>query len=458
MTQSEQNKLIKLNPFTQQILYDYSRTTLPELVISIQKLGKSFNDWKLVSIQERIKYLDLIIINYELLKSEIIYSEALDQGLSLSFTEESNYSVGLQLLNSFKKELSDQLENDNTSEKKIYSPQGLTAIFLSWNLSNRLFIQHALPALLAGNTVLVKCSSSALSTMKNWKNILEKSGLASELIQFVVEDSLQIKNLIVSHPGVKAICLTGRLDTAVHLIKNSSQISSKIFKKLQIKSGSKNSCLMLDEPNFLTATKILESALIGQGQLHWNSSRFFVLDKYQKLWSEIIHDYLEKITPANSVHDQSVWGPIVKNQSLQQYNQLIATAKNDQAKFIQGHSSFDSNIYCNPCFTYDMSNCSELQQDQLHFPLFILSVVKYGFDIPKYSNVSYYGDSAYIFGEKVAAKIFQELEVGTVAKNKWPIYQMEDPLKFSTKQSAYGYQDCRIFGSFNSNVKYLTKN
>jgi hypothetical protein len=99
-----------------------------------------------------------------------------------------------------------------------------------------------------------------------------------------------------------------------------------------------------------------------------------------------------------------------------------------------------------------MSRCSTLQQDQIHCPFFILSSVKYPFDIAKYSNVSYFGFSAHLWGapEKLN-KIAEALEVGQINYNSWSANSVRG--SHAIKQSVYGIQDDRVNGWFYSNPK-----
>lgn len=444
--------ITKLNPFNQEALYIHPKNTIIDLVKTIQAANKAFADWKNSSLEDRLQLLEKIKAQYILKKDVIVLSEALDQGLSLDFTTRANYEMGLQLLNNFKQEITQQ--RDQPDNKKIFFANGVVAVILSWNLSNRLFIQKAISALMAGNTVIVKVSSHAISTAKKWKDILEQAGVAEGLIQFVVSDAADFKKLLVSHPGIKAVSLTGSLATSAAILKVQSETAEQQFKKVQINSGTKNTCAVLDAPNDDVVNQVLETFLIGQGQLAWNSSRLFILEKYQKEWIEALQNKLNSLKPATSVNDSSLWGPIVKTANIEKYGYYQKQAVDDQAKLIRTAAAAPSG-FAAPFFTYDMSNCSELQQDQLNLPVFVLSAVKYGFDIPKYSNVSYYGHSANIFSQNAPSdKIVNQLDVGLVSLNKWSIYQM---ISFkAVKQSAFGVQDCQIFGEFNSNVKILT--
>jgi acyl-CoA reductase-like NAD-dependent aldehyde dehydrogenase len=446
------SQITKLNPFTQDVLYTHPKHSIIDLVKTIQAANKAFSDWKNSNLEDRLQVLDKITAEYLVKKNEIILAEALDQGLSSDFTESANYEMGLRLLNSLKRELINQ--RDHFDSQKIFFANGVVAVILSWNLSNRLFIQKAISALMAGNTVIVKVSSHAVSTAVKWKEILHQAGIAEGLIQFVISDAADFKKLLVSHPGIKAITVAGSLVTSAAILKTQSETAEQQFKKIQLNSGTKNTCAVLDAPHEDLVNEVLETFFVGQGQLAWNSSRLFILEKFQKEWIEALQNKLNLLKPANSVEDTSSWGPIVKMKNIDKYGYYQKQAIDDQAKLIltssESHAGFAA-----PFFTYDMSNCSELQQDQLNLPVFVLSAVKYGFDIPKYSNVSYYGHSANIFSQNAPSeKIVNQLDVGLVSLNKWSIYQMNS-FK-AVKQSAFGVQDSQIFGEFNSNVRILS--
>ncbi len=447
------SQIIKINPFTQDVLYIHPKHTIIDLVKTIQMANKAFSEWKSSSLEDRLQLLEKIIAQYIFKKDDIILSEAFDQGLSLNFTTRANYEIGLQNLNQFKQEILNQ--RGQIDGKKMFFPNGVVAVILSWNLSNRLFIQKALSALMAGNTVIVKVSSQALSTAVQWKEILQAAGMLEGLVQFVVSDEADFKKLLISHPGIKAITVTGSLSTCASILKTQSGNAEQQFKKIQLNGGTKNTCVVLDAPDSKLTSDVLETFLIGQGQLAWNSARLFILEKFQKEWIQYLENTFHDLKPAISVHDPSLWGPVVKTQFIDKYNYYKKQAVDDQAKLILTAFKDVPAQFVAPLFTYDMSNCSELQQDQLSLPVFVLSAVKYGFDVPKYSNVSYYGHSANIFSQSTPSeKIVNQLDVGLVSLNKWSVYQMN--FFKAVKQSAFGLQDGQIFGEFNSNVKIIS--
>lgn len=453
--QSSDQNFQKNNPFTQENLYSVSQSTPLDIVKSIQSSHAAFSNWKDSSLADRLQFLNQILVSYQNLKSELIQLEALDQGLSSEFTEKANYDVGLKFLENYKIELQAQVNQPDSS--KIYSPVGVTVCLLSWNLSQRLFIEKVLPAVLAGNAVIVKLSSLTASTSLIWRKILTKSDMPAGLIQFIHSADHKISELLVLHPTVKAVIMTGTLEHVQDLYAKIAKLSHRQAKKIQMHSGTKNPAIVLDGPSLELVDQVLESFLAGQGQLAWNSSRLFVLEKQAALWKEALQENLSKIRPLLDISEKGYWGPLLRLDSQERYSEHFNLAKADHAHLIQANELLVKDlkgIYLNPIWTTDMSKCSTLQQDQLLTPVFILSEVKYPFDIPKNSNVSYYGHSASLWSkDKSPEKIIQNLEVGLISMNRWSIYQ---PKSISgVKQSTFGIADHRIFGSFYSDVKIL---
>lgn len=441
----------KLNPFTNEVLYTVSQSTVLDVVKALQVAQKSFLAWKDSSIQDRLDLLDRILLAYQNHKNELIQLESLDQALPMAFTEKANYEIGRSYLLQMQSELTKPSSSSDTM-----SPVGVLSALLSWNLSNRIFIDKVISAIMAGNVVLVKLSSSAPATALVWKKIFQQAQLPEGVVQFIFSQDRAVQELLLTHPGIKGVVMTAELKNAAQALQKISSLSERQFKKVQICVGSKNPAIVLTEPTDSVVREVLESFLIGQGQLVWNSTRLFVTEKNQAAWSEALRQAVSELKPQTSVSQDGLWMPVLKKRSLEHFQDILQLAKKDQAKLIQASADhLESAQYLPPTWTKDMSNCSTLQQDQIHSPLYILSEVKYPFDIPKYSNVSYYGHAASIwFADKQPDKVIQQLDVGLVSLNQWSVYS---PQRFAgVKQSGFGLQDHRIFGAFYSNVKKVS--
>lgn len=451
-----QSSFIKKNPFCGKDLHQVSSASMMDAVRSVQLAQKAFEEWRQSTIEERLLLMSRFqkaLIDHQ---DQFAQYEALDQGLPLDFVKKFGLQSVLKTLENVIQQLKKQVESQH--EQNIqYSPVGVITIIASWNLSLRTVLERVFPALAAGNTVVVKVSSMSPVTAISLSQLIEATQ-AYGLIQVIVSHDHEISQILISHPSVKGISFTGRLETSQKILQRATDQIRQQFKKWQIGTGSKNSAVVTTELDSHLLQSVMSSFLIGQGQLVWNSSRLFILEKYEKQWQQALQDFLLQLKPSQGIEDQSLWTPCLKEGSYQAFSEISQLAVQDHAHLQQTKFSLSDEQKKNflpVTFTQDMSKCSTLQQDQIDAPLFILTAVKYPFDIPKYSNVSYYGFAAHLWGDpEKLNKVSESLEVGLVCSNKWSV-EIPGPVS-AVKQSGYGLQDYQVFGDFYSNVKILT--
>lgn len=441
------SQFVKLNPFTHEPLHTVHSCDIMGFVSAMQAANQAFTSWKEVSAEDRAKAVQQLLKHLHEKAEGYARLEAVNQGLPYWFVKKYSLDASVSLIESLLAEAAVKAVTGSVQQ----SPVGVISIIVSWNLSLKVILQRLVPAVLAGNSVLVKVSSQSPVTAQILSEIA--AGLPMQVI--VSEDS-DVKRALIAHPGIKAVSFVGRIENASEVIKVSAQSSLQNYKKLQISSGTKNPAVMLGEPDEKTFKEIMESFLIGQGQLAWNSSRLFVLEKHEQHWQERIQNFLNNLKPSEGIDDDSLWTPSLKASTFEKFAEIRKQATDDQAKLLESSppSGNRAKTHLPVVFTKDMSRCSTLQQDQIHAPFYILSAVKYPFDVAKYSNVSYFGFAAHLWGEEEKlAKIAATLDVGAVTYNKWSVTPVE--AFAGQKQSGYGLQDFSSTGTFNSNSKLI---
>lgn len=445
------NYSIKSNLFTREVILQLSESEPLDFIKTIQPAQKAFAEWKASDLSQR---LNLLIHFREKLiqkKSQFVTATATDLALPLTFIEDVDFKTAQNSLSNLEMELSSPL-----SELSLFAPVGPMGFVLSSNLPLRLFIEHVLAAVLAGNSAVVKCSSVSSSFVQALTLVLTEltteQKLPKGLIQLVSGTNQAFKDFVVTHPGLKALTVIGSTETLQVVHQKVATTFGQQYKKLKFLGGSKNLSIVLSDFSELIANQVFESFLRGQGQLHWNSSRLFILEKNVKYWLDFFQTKLGELKPAQSIEDSSLWTPVFKE--APKYQEINQQAKADQAKLLSIPTDAPKG-FLKPIFTQDMSNCSALQQDQVHAPFYIVTSVKYPFDIPKYANVSYYGDTANIWADwEKSQKVIADLEVANISMNKWSVYTNNQ--RPGVKHSSFGITDHRIFGAFNSNAKNLT--
>lgn len=440
----------KINPFNGELLGVVSASDAMDVVQAIQAAKKAQTEYEKWSLHQRADLLSDISDMLEEKMDLIALKEAIHQGLPHRFVKEKSLEPAIAQF----REASDACEflAAKKDPELILQPTGIVSIILSWNLSLRLLAERLAPALAAGNVCLVKVSEYSPVTAKIIGEILKDLKAPKGLVQFIHGPGSEVGSILAGHPSVKAVNFVGRLSNADNVIKT----ALPQFKKVQIQSGAKNPSLVLADADYKKLLpKILDTFLIGQGQLCWNTSRLFVLEAVQKDFIEMMKSYLATLKPATSPKDSSPWMPVISEEVL-----LQAEAKCEQIKAEEGKILFGGQRHPGPGFFFqptvslDLPNCSELQQEELRAPILILTAVKYGHEMVKWANTGYYAHSAVVWGpEAKAMAIAEKIDVGTLSLNSW----LPEEVQAGHRQSSFGNLQIGPWGRFYSEVKVLTR-
>jgi aminomuconate-semialdehyde/2-hydroxymuconate-6-semialdehyde dehydrogenase len=441
---------VKTNPFNGEVLGNVTASDAMDVIRAIQAAKRAQTEMEKWTLAQRAELLTNIATKLEEKIEEYAYAEALHQGLPLNFVREKSLQYAVQQFRTAAEAVS-KFEQ-NKSQNMQAHPTGIISIVLSWNLSMRLLAERLAPALAAGNICLVKISELSPVTAKIMGEVLTAASAPKGLVQLIQGRGSEVGALLAAHPSIRAVNFVGKLTNAEKI----TQGALPQFKKVQIHSGVKNNIFVLNEVDFQNKMpQILESFLIGQGQLCWNTTRIFVLESFQKEFTEKLKEYLASLKPATSPKDSSPWLPVIHSEVLQQLEAKAQQIKMEEGKLIAGGAKADGNGYFfQPTVSLDLPNCSEMQQEEIRGPILILTAVKYQHEMVKWANTGYYGHSAVIWApnSEKALKVAEKIDVGTVSVNSW------FPVNFEPghRQTTFGLVDMGPWERFYSDVKVLT--
>lgn len=439
----------KLSPFTGEVLGNVAASDAMDVIRAIQAAKRAQVEMEKWALAQRAELLTNIATKLEEKIEEYAYDEALHQGLPLVFVREKSLQYSIQQFRTAAESIA-QFEQTKTPAMQV-QPTGIISIILSWNLSLRLLSERLAPALAAGNVCLVKISELSPVTAKIMGEVLTAANAPKGLVQLIQGRGPEVGALLAAHPSIRGVNFVGKLANAEKV----TQGALPQFKKVQIHSGAKNNIFVLNEVDFAAKMpQILESFLIGQGQLCWNTTRIFVLESFQKEFTEKLKEYFAGLRPATSPKDSSPWMPVINEETLQQLETKSQQIKMEEGKLITGGKKADhAGFFFEPTVSLDLPNCSEMQQEELRGPILILTAVKYQHEMVKWANTGYYGHSAVIWAPNTekALKVAEKIDVGTVSVNSWFPADFEP----GHRQTTFGLVDMGPWERFYSDVKVL---
>ncbi len=323
-----------------------------------------------------------------------------------------------------------ELQQNSAASAFSKSATGLISILLPSVMAFRVLLERLVPALAAGNVVLVKLSSKGADWSSAFSEMLKAAGFAEGVCQLIHGSADDVGSLMATHPALRAVSFAGRYVTAEAILK----MPGLIHKKIQFSTGGNNSAIMIGEDWDQHQLEILvESCVAGGGNLPWNTNKIFVTESVSK---KFIEDFLSQIGKRQI--------NLSLTTQLEKFEQQIQAIKNEGGK----------SLSISPAVFLDLSHCSVFQQDELLGPTVLISTVKYLHESIKWANTGYLGMTNLILGpEDKALRAAQKLECGHVWINSW--LKPEDGVISGVKQSAAGDMDFGAFGSFYSDRKKI---
>jgi acyl-CoA reductase-like NAD-dependent aldehyde dehydrogenase len=395
--------------------------TVLDFVQSLQEMKKSQTQWASVELSERANSLRTLAQRIQDRSAEISNVISKIEGWPATFTSENQVTSAA---NTFAKvaELQKPLN-------LLPKATGFISVILPDLFPFRILAEKLAPALLAGNGVFVYLPASASELKSIWQSLLDPAWPVR-----IFDGGLDLAEILVSHPAIHAVASY----SSPELGDNVRQWLVGSWKKAQITAGFHNSALILNDVDVASvADQLVHSCFMGMGQLHWNISNILVTEAQLPAFQKEFLGRLEAMSATEL--------PAVTNARL---TAIKSKLKSENGKALYGMEG------SGPLVVQDLSHCSTLQQDCLMAPVVLISPVKYVHEMVRWTNTSYYGMLAQIFGpdEKVL-KFGEQLEVNRVVANGWLEKMSELPL--GLKQSFSGLSDVHPFGGFYSDLRKI---
>src|ERR1035437_9201431 len=212
-------------------------------------------------------------------------------------------------------------ELPNKFAMAIRQPLGVCAMITPWNFPMAIPSWKLFPALVAGNTAVIKpAQDTPLSTL-NFVKTLHDAGIPAGVVNIDTGFGSDIGPPMLEHPAVRAVSLAG--STAVGRIVG--QEAAKTFKHCSLELGGKNPMIVLDDANLELA---LEGALWGSfgttGQRCTATSRIIVQKGVYKKFVDELVVRAKKLKVGNGLDESVDMGPAVNSSQMETDLKYIA--------------------------------------------------------------------------------------------------------------------------------------
>jgi len=253
----------------------------------------------------------------------------------------------------------------------VRQPVGVVALVTPWNFPIAIPCWKLAPALVCGNTVVLKPASQAPLTALKLVEILQATGLPKGVLNLVTGSGAKVGAPLVAHPKVRAISFTGSDVTG----RGIAETAAKRLAKVQLEMGGKNPTLVLKDADLDNAVECtLNSAFYSTGQRCTATSRAIVE-------KAVLGEFLDRLvakTKAMKIGDprdpQTQMGPAIDAGQLETTLRYLEQGKQDGAKLVYGGERLQDGAYAHghfvrPAIMTGVEPASKLAQEEVFGPL-----------------------------------------------------------------------------------------
>lgn len=215
----------------------------------------------------------------------------------------------------------------------IRRPIGVVGLITPWNFPIAIPAWKIMPALIAGNTLVLKPASDTPILSIELIKILEKAGLPGGVLNLVMGEGSTVGSAIVHHPKIRAVSFTGSLETGKWILGE----AAKDMKKVSLELGGKNPIIVMDDADLdLAVDGIVWGAFGTTGQRCTAASRVIAHEKIITELQEKLIKRTKALRLGNGLLENVDVGPVINNSQLQKIAQYVDIGKNEGASLVLG--------------------------------------------------------------------------------------------------------------------------
>jgi alpha-ketoglutaric semialdehyde dehydrogenase len=336
-------------------------------------------------------------------------------------------------------------ELPNKFAMSVRSPIGVAGLITPWNFPMAIPSWKIMPALVCGNTVVIKPAEDTPLSTHNLAAVLEEAGLPRGVLNVVFGKGTVVGKAILDDRDVRLVSFTGSTDVG----RIVSEACAPTFKKCHLEMGGKNIIVVMDDANLDLA---LDGAVWGgfgtAGQRCTAASRVAV---HKKVYSEFVTRFVERaeaLKVGDGLDPATNMGPLINEQQLNTVMKYVEIGKDEGAKLATGGHRLEEGAYAygwffEPTIFTDCDPKMRICQEEIFGP--VVSVIPFeSFDEGLViANGVKYGLSAAIYTRNVnqAFRAQRDLETGIVYVNA-PTIGAETHLPFGgIKNTGNGHRE-----------------
>ena len=362
-----------LNPATEEVIGKVLQGTNDDVDRAVQAAKDAFIDWNATPVDERIALMEKFYVILEDNKNKLTDIIVSELGASKTFAKQGQVELPLSEVRATIDAVKEHdFEYSIEHAQIIEEGYGVVACITPWNYPLLQIERKVVPALLAGNTAVLKPASNTPLTAVFYAELMEKTGFPTGVFNLVTGGGSTTGDYLVGHDDVDVVSFTG--STAVG--STMYEKAANGIKQIVLELGGKSPLVFLDGGDLEAAVKqAMNTVLNNQGQTCTALTRLLVpKGRLEDTKDYILAYYKEAVKLGDPTDEDTMVGPLVSEDQRETVLDYIETGKNEGAEILVGGGEVDgSGYYVEPTVFINVTNDMTIAQEEIFGP--VLTVI-----------------------------------------------------------------------------------
>jgi alpha-ketoglutaric semialdehyde dehydrogenase len=341
-------------------------------------------------------------------------------------------------------------ELPNKFNMAVRMPLGVAGLITPWNFPMAIPAWKSMPALVCGNTVVIKPASYTPLSVIMLAEVFEEAGLPKGVFNVVTGSGGAVGNPMIEHEDVRVISFTGSTDVG----RDISVACAPNFKHLHLEMGGKNVIMVMDDADVdLAVDGSLWGAFGTAGQRCTAASRLVVHEKVYDEFVEKLAKRTSKLRVGNGLDEKVDMGPNVSKGQLETTARYVEIGRKEGATVVAGGEILADGEYADgyfhqPTVLADVTREMRVAQEEIFGPVTAVIRCSSLEDAISIGNGVRYGLSSSIYTNNVknAFTAMRDMYTGIFYVNA-PTIGAETHLPFGgTKETGNGHREAGVAG------------
>jgi succinate-semialdehyde dehydrogenase / glutarate-semialdehyde dehydrogenase len=415
----EQGKMRSVNPYTEELIGEYPLMTKAELDLAVETSRGAFRTWRDMPVEERAKCVKALAGHLREEKRK--YAELITLEMGKPIREALAEVEKCAWLCDFCGEKAasflapEMVETEAKRSYVTFEPLGLVLAIMPWNFPFWQVFRFGIPAICAGNCVLLKHAPSVPGTALAIEAAFAAAGFPEGVLRTVLVDPPEAVAL-VHEDKVDAVTLTGSVRAGAAV----AEAAGRKIKKVVLELGGSDPFIVLDDADVERAARTAVSGrMINTGQSCIAAKRFIVLSKVADAFRKAFVARFEELKMGDPMDETTDIGPLARKDILDNLQEQLRDAQAKGAQVLQREHSFRKGFFFAPAVVINPKGDMKVLREEVFGPIAPIIVVDSEDEAIRTANATEYGLGASVWSRDLerAERVAGRIEAGFVAVN-----------------------------------------